>query len=72
MSSMKEMAKEYRIAAAKLAMRIDERKELGASEDELKRDRRILRDIREIQRLLDGYYEYPRNDTYSSVCWKND
>lgn len=70
MSSMKEMAREYRLTAARLAARIQEKKADGAGEMELRPLREILRDVRETQRLLDGYYDVPRSGSFSAAGWK--
>lgn len=70
MATMKEMAAEYRVAAAKLALRIKEKKADGASPMEIKSLKEALRDIREIQRLLDGYYDVPRTSQFAAVGWK--
>lgn len=70
MSSMKEMAREYRLTAARLAARIQEKKASGAGEMELRPLREILRDVRETQRLLDGYYDVPRSGNLSAAGWK--
>ncbi len=61
MSSMKEMAREYRLTAARLAAKIQEKRGAGAEEVELRPLREILRDVRETQRLLDSYYDVPRS-----------
>jgi len=58
--SMKEMATEYRLAAARLAIRIKEKKAAGADPKLLHDLYQALRDIREAQRILDGYYDVPR------------
>ncbi len=60
MAAMKEMAEEYRTAAAKLAMHIQKKRAAGAGDRELKELYAVLRDMREAQRLLDGYYDVPR------------
>lgn len=70
MATMKEMAAEYRVAAAKLALRIKEKKAAGAAPMEIKSLKEALRDIREIQRLLDGYYGVPRTSQFAAVGWK--
>lgn len=69
MATMKEMAAEYRVSAAKLAMRIAEKKAAGASYAELLPLQEALRDIREAQRLMDGYYDVPRPYRVSAVGW---
>lgn len=70
MSNMKEMAREYRLTAARLAARIQEKKAAGAGKMELRPLREILRDVRETQRLLDGYYSVPRSGSLSAAGWK--
>nr|WP_325254636.1 hypothetical protein [uncultured Oscillibacter sp.] len=70
MSSMKEMAREYRLTAARLAAKIQEKRAAGAEEVELRPLREILRDVRETQRLLDSYYDVPRSGSLSAVGWK--
>ena len=42
-------------------MRISEKRSAGASPAELRPLQEALRDVREVQRLLDGYYEVPRS-----------
>ena len=69
MSSMKEMAREYRLTAARLAAKIQEKRAAGAEEVELRPLREILRDVRETQRLLDSYYDVPRSGSLSAVGW---
>lgn len=64
MSTLKEMAHEYKIAAAKLAMSIARHKKLGDMElAELRSMQQSLKDTREIGHLLSGYYDVPREDT---------
>lgn len=70
MATMKEMAVEYRIAAAKLSLRIKEKKATGAPPEVINSLTSTLRDIREIQRLLDGYYDIPRTCSDAAVGWK--
>lgn len=69
MATMKEMAAEYRVAAAKLSLRIKEKKPMGAPLEEINSLMGTLRDIREIQRLLDGYYDIPRTCADAAVGW---
>ena len=69
MSTLKEMAQEYRAAAAKLAMRIKEKRDAGAPEAEIRSLSAALQDIRAAQRELDGYYTVPRSDI-TSAGWK--
>lgn len=61
--SMKEMATEYRLAAARLSMKIQQMKNEGAPELEIKELRTALRDIRTSEKILAGYYEVPRPET---------
>ena len=70
MAARKELVPEYRAASAKLAMRISEKKAAGASPAELRPLQEALRDVREVQRLLDGYYEVPRSAGIAAVGWK--
>ena len=70
MAAMKELVPEYRAASAKLAMRTSETKAAGASPAELRPLREAPRDVRKVQRLLDGYYEVPRSAEVSAVGWK--
>jgi len=62
---MKEMAAEYRIAAAKLAMWIERKKAVDATDPDIASIQRTLNDIRKIQRLLDGYYTTPRTADFA-------
>ena len=70
MAAMKELVPEYRAASAKLAMRIAEKKAAGVSPAELRPLQQALRAFREVQRLLDGYYEVPRSAEVSAVGWR--
>ena len=70
MSTMKELVPEYREAAAKLAMRIAEKKSAGVPGCELLPLQEALRDIREAQRLMDGYYDVPRTGPFSLAGMK--
>ncbi len=69
MATLKEMAAEYRIAAAKLALQIKEKKTMDTLPEEISSLKKALRDIREIQRLLDGYYDIPRISKDAAVGW---
>lgn len=63
MSTMKEMAHEYKVAAAKLAMAIDRHQKDGdLTPEELKSLRQALNDTRAAAHLLSGYYDVPRQD----------
>lgn len=70
MATMKELVPQYREASAKLAMRIAEKRAAGASPAELAPLKEALRDIREAQRLMDGYYEIPRSAGAAAVGWR--
>ncbi len=70
MASMKEMVPQYREAAAKLAMRLAEKKAAGAPPRELASLQEALRDVREAQRLMDGYYDVPRSEKLAAVGWR--
>jgi hypothetical protein len=70
MATMKELVPEYREASAKLAMRIAEKRAAGASYAELRPLQEALRDVRETQRLMDGYYDVPRSAGVAAVGWK--
>lgn len=64
MSTMKEMAHEYKVAAAKLAMAIDRHQKDGdLTPEELKSLRQALQDTRAAAHLLSGYYDVPRQDS---------
>ena len=57
MSTLKEMAAEYREAAAKLAMAIEAHKKAGdLSAEELTQLQTTLHDVRAVAHLLAGYY----------------
>lgn len=61
MSTMKEMAHEYKVAAAKLAMAIERHQKAGdLTAEELASLRRALNETREAAHLLSGYYDVPR------------
>ena len=71
MSSMKEMAAEYREAAAKLSMKIAEKETAGADPQEISALRNIRNDIRALAFILDGYYDVPRPAGNAvAVDWK--
>lgn len=69
MASLKELAPEYRQAAAKLSLWLEERGDT-LTQAERRCLREALSGIREVQRLLDGYYELPRDPDYAAVGWK--
>ena len=58
---MKEMAAEYRRESAKIAMRIAEKKAAGAPAWEVRTLETMLAEMRVKQRLLDSYYDVPRD-----------
>ena len=61
MSTMKELAAEYRLAAARLAMSIQTHKQAGdLPPDTLAELQRTLKDLRAIAHLLSGYYDVSR------------
>lgn len=61
MSTLKEMAYEYKVAAARLAMAIDRHQKAGdLTPEELKLLRQTLNDTRAVAHLLSGYYDVPR------------
>lgn len=61
MSTLKEMAEEYKLAASKLAMSIARHERAGdRTPAELESMRLALRGIREAAYLLSGYYDDPR------------
>lgn len=71
MSSLREMAADYHLAAAKMNMRIQEKKAAGAPPEELKSLTLTLRELRENAALLSGYYECPRPEGgAAAVGWK--
>ena len=64
MSTLKEMAYEYKTAAAKLAMSIKQHETAGdLTSEEMKSLRQALKDTREVAHLLSGYYDVPRPDS---------
>ena len=70
MAAMKELVPEYRTASAKLAMRISEKRSAGASPAELRPLQEALRDVREAQRLISGYYDLPRSGPLAAADWR--
>lgn len=67
MSTMAELAIEYRKESARLAQRVEERKKAGAPEWEINVLLTMLREMRVKQRLLSSYYEAPR-DSSITMC----
>ena len=70
MSTMTEMALEYRMAAVKIKLKIKQLKKEDASLEEVNQYKYILAQIRDIVRLLDGYYDVPRYSEDAAVGWK--
>nr|DAD85705.1 MAG TPA: hypothetical protein [Siphoviridae sp. ctP6113] len=70
MSTLKEIAVEYRMSAAKLSLRIRELKCSNADPGRVKVLQEMLRDTREVQRAISRYYELPRQGWVTSVEWK--
>ncbi len=70
MAPLTELAADYRRAAAKLAIRIKEKEDAGELSGDARRSlREALNGIREVQRLLDSYYEAPRKEGISAAGW---
>lgn len=68
MSTLKELAAEYRTTAAQLAVSIKKKKNAGTiSLLELRQLYKILRELRETARLLSGYYDSPRPKSYLTL-----
>lgn len=65
MATMKQMAAEYRIASAKLAIGIKKKQAAGEPQQEINKLQNALNDLRKIQRLLDSYYTAPRSDEFA-------
>ena len=63
MSTMAEMAVEYRKEAARISMRIAEKKAAGAPRWEIEMLEKMLRELRIKQRLLASYYDSPRDSS---------
>ena len=70
MSTMAEMALEYRMAAVKIKLKIKQLKEEGAPPDEIQAYKDVLRQLRDTSRLLSGYYDVPRFSDNAAVGWK--
>ena len=68
MSTMKEMAVEYRRESARIAMRLREKKASGAPGWEIELLEKMLREMRVKQRVLDSYYEAPRESCITMSC----
>ena len=68
MSTMKEMAVEYRRESARIAMRLAEKKAAGAPRWEIELLEKMLREMRVKQRVLDSYYDAPREKSITMSC----
>lgn len=71
MARIKDLVPEYRAEAAKLSLWLEEHETAGdRSPAALLSAKKALQSIRAVQRLLDGYYEMPRDPDYAAVGWK--
>lgn len=70
MSTLPEMATEYRLAAVKISMKIKQLKEEGAPPNEFQAYQVVLAQLRDTSRLLSGYYDVPRFSENAAVGWK--
>ena len=68
MSTMKEMAVEYRRESARIAMRLAEKKAAGAPKWEIELLEKMLREMRIKQRVLGAYYDAPRESCITMSC----
>lgn len=68
MSTMAELAAEYRAESARLAMRIRDKEARGDARWEIETLRTMLRETREKQRLLASYYDTPRSSAITMAC----
>ncbi len=68
MSTMKEMALEYRRESARIAMRLTEKRAEGAPAWEIETLETMLREMRIKQRVLDNYYDAPRESCITMSC----
>lgn len=71
MSTMAEMALEYRMAAAKISMGIERLKAEGAPTYEINRYYAVLTQIRDTAQLLSGYYDTPRHSENAAINWRS-
>lgn len=66
--TLREMAAEYRVSAAKIAMYLqDHRGDPAFSEFEEKHLKQVLRDLREEIQTMDGYYTSPRKPSWCNM-----
>ena len=71
MSTLKEMAVEYRKSAAQVRVYMARLKEdPDADPKEIELCRKILRELRDTARLLSVYYNIPRTSQNAAVGWK--
>lgn len=71
MSTLKEMAVEYRKSAAQVRVYMARLKEdPDADPKEIELCRKILRELRDTARLLSVYYDIPRTSQNAAVGWK--
>lgn len=71
MSTLAELAVEYRVTAAHLAMAVAEHERKGdLPEREMQLLRRMLEDTRAVQRTVSGYYTVPRTGELDSSSWR--
>lgn len=71
MATLHELAIEYRKTAAMLALKVRQHEEMGdLPAEDLAILRAELRDTREVQHLLAGYYVIPRRGIYDCSSWK--
>ncbi len=78
LATLRELSADYRDAAARLRMGLDEaRAALGAAEGaaqsalegRVRLLEGMLREMRELRRLTEGYYTRPRDGTYTAAHW---
>lgn len=70
MSELKEMAAEYRLAAAKMRLQIRRMEERGAPPQDINQCRYILSELRDTSALLSGYYDIPRFSQNTVIGWR--
>jgi len=71
MATMRELSVQYRLAAARLAMRIQELEAAGDADVwRLRTLKSMLADTRAVQRALSGYYDLPRPEGITAAGWR--
>lgn len=71
MSTLKEMAAEYRESAAKVRLYMARlRADPDADPREMELCKQILRELRDTSRLLSGYYDITRTSQNAAIGWK--